>query len=528
MRTLLCVAILCLSHLTFAQDHADNLANYLTDDVVAVAYLDLTSIDTMALLEWADELGFGPGAEHRAQANDLMLKIQQQLDRTADLGASSMYVLFRASDLAYQGPTWVVPVAAGKDPKAILGMLLSGRPDKFHVEHELRPPVFPEHCEVQDGVVIGANSPEQLAMLRTTRPSSARDLSAAWEALGQGSAGLIIFGDENSRKVVREMVPRLPAPLQAIDGPLVADRLLWGGVTMKLPPQPDLKLLIETTDSQTALALQDSFRAGLQLVRALPEAQQILTDEGVKTLVEGTRVTAADQQLVISFADLLGNIQAITQLLSPPVRQAREAAWRSQRMNNFKQIALAMHNYHSVHKTFPARGSYDPSGRPLLSWRVHLLPYLEHEELYKQFHLDEPWDSDHNKTLLEQMPRVYWDPDPALHGRNQQGRTTYVVPTGDGTLFSGMKGRSYKEVTDGTSQTIMLTEVSEPNAVPWTQPLDWNVDLSNPWRDLRRQDRSWITFGIADGSVRIIESDMSAENLRALLTIEAGDVVEWP
>ena len=65
-----------------------------------------------------------------------------------------------------------------------------------------------------------------------------------------------------------------------------------------------------------------------------------------------------------------------------------------------KQIGLAMHNYHDANKSFPAQASFDASGRPLLSWRVLLLPYLEQNELYKQFHLDEPWNSEHNRKLI--------------------------------------------------------------------------------------------------------------------------------
>ena len=54
--------------------------------------------------------------------------------------------------------------------------------------------------------------------------------------------------------------------------------------------------------------------------------------------------------------------------------------------------------------------SHDKNGKPLLCWRVHILPYLGEEKLYKEFHLDEPWDSPHNKKLLSQMPKIYRAP----------------------------------------------------------------------------------------------------------------------
>jgi len=63
-----------------------------------------------------------------------------------------------------------------------------------------------------------------------------------------------------------------------------------------------------------------------------------------------------------------------------------------QSMNNLRHIALGMWNYYDACKHFPSPASHDRGGKPLLSWRVQLLPYLEENGLYRQFHLDEPWD----------------------------------------------------------------------------------------------------------------------------------------
>ena len=90
--------------------------------------------------------------------------------------------------------------------------------------------------------------------------------------------------------------------------------------------------------------------------------------------------------------------------LTAPIRGN---AARTQCVNNLKQIGLAMHNYHATHKTFPPAFTVDKDGKPLLSWRVLILPYLEQDALYKEFHLDEPWDSPHNRTLIERMPPTY-------------------------------------------------------------------------------------------------------------------------
>ena len=97
-------------------------------------------------------------------------------------------------------------------------------------------------------------------------------------------------------------------------------------------------------------------------------------------------------------------------LLLPAVRSARGAARRAASTNNLKQIALAMHNHHDASKEFPAAYSTDKQGKPLLSWRVKILPLIGQDALYRQFHLDEPWDSEHNKKLIPLMPPVYMAP----------------------------------------------------------------------------------------------------------------------
>ena len=88
----------------------------------------------------------------------------------------------------------------------------------------------------------------------------------------------------------------------------------------------------------------------------------------------------------------------------------RENAARTVCINNLKQIGLAMHNYHDRHKSLPSAYTVDKAGKPLLSWRVLILPYLDQEALYKEFHLDEPWDSEHNKPLSAMVVKVYRSP----------------------------------------------------------------------------------------------------------------------
>src|SRR4029077_10950256 len=149
---------------------------------------------------------------------------------------------------------------------------------------------------------------------------------------------------------------------------------------------------------------------------------------------------------------------------------------RAQCMNNLKQIGLAMHNFHDSNNAFPPAAITDKQGRPLLSWRVAILPYVEQSSLYNSFHLDEPWDSPHNITLVNQMPRVYLCPS---EGNPKPGKTTYQVVVGPQTLFPA-EGRRIRitDVMDGTSNTFMVGEASQ--AVTWPAPDDLSAGSSLP------------------------------------------------
>ena len=139
-----------------------------------------------------------------------------------------------------------------------------------------------------------------------------------------------------------------------------------------------------------------------------------------------------------------------------------EKAARKQSATNLKLLMLAMHNYHDVNDHFPPAAIHGKDGKALLSWRVLLLPYLDEDDLFKQFHLDEPWDSKHNKPLLARMPGPYAPPVP---GKTKEENTTfYQVFVGKGTIFEGTEGVSLVEIRDGTSNTIMIVEAAE--AVP--------------------------------------------------------------
>ena len=214
-------------------------------------------------------------------------------------------------------------------------------------------------------------------------------------------------------------------------------------------------------------------------------------------------------------------IAVLIALLLPAVQAAREAARRSQCVNNLKQIALAMHNYNSAFGVFPPAMTLDPEGKPLLSWRVLLLPYLEQNALYQKFKLDEPWDGPNNKALLAQIPNTYRCPSWPEGEKSEN--SIYQVLIGPGTLFEKAEGVSLAEVTDGTSNTLMVVESKAP--VPWTQPSGLVYTPKSPIKGLGSAHPGGFNSALADGSVRFIKNSTGEDTIEALTTRAGGEVI---
>jgi prepilin-type processing-associated H-X9-DG protein len=210
-------------------------------------------------------------------------------------------------------------------------------------------------------------------------------------------------------------------------------------------------------------------------------------------------------------------------LLLPAVQAAREAARRAQCTNNLKQIALAMHNYASAYNCFPPAATYDSDGKPLLSWRVLLLPYLEEASLYNQFRLDEPWDSPNNKPLADRIPGMFRCPSDVV----PLGMTTYEVVVDPRSLFTGQpRGVSLREVTDGTSNTLMVVEGADP--VPWTKPDGLSLTSNAQMLGMGSKHPGGLNASFADGSVRFLKNSISPSTLRALVTRNGNEPITPP
>ena len=199
---------------------------------------------------------------------------------------------------------------------------------------------------------------------------------------------------------------------------------------------------------------------------------------------------------------------------------------RAQCMNNLKQIGLAMGDYHEAYGCLPAAAITDKNGRPLLSWRVAILPFMEKSALYAKFHLDEPWDSPHNYALLSEIPAVYLCASDHLQ---KTGLTNYQVVVGPDTSFTpDFKPLRFSDFSDGVKNTLLVGE--SRTLVPWTKPEDRSFDMSVPLSGLGSSYQDYFSKGFnvvfSDSSVRYLKTSIASSELKGLLTRNGREPVE--
>ncbi|MBS0205732.1 MAG: DUF1559 domain-containing protein [Planctomycetes bacterium] len=218
---------------------------------------------------------------------------------------------------------------------------------------------------------------------------------------------------------------------------------------------------------------------------------------------------------------MLGIIAVLIALLLPAVQQAREAARRTQCKNNLKQIGLAMHNYESTYRLFPAAHLNDDEGQPRISWRVSILPFLDEAPRFNRYNSDEPWDGPQNAQLLNPLPQTYAcpsNPAPAVN-------SCYAAMTGSDSIMGSGECVSISDVKDGLSSTLMIVEACKLNIV-WMQPKD--IDAATFTRVGDPNGISSFHVGgvnilMADGSVRFMSAATAPQVVQGMISHSGGE-----
>ena len=189
---------------------------------------------------------------------------------------------------------------------------------------------------------------------------------------------------------------------------------LFAAMAPDSPAQTDDLHRFITDDFKAGLVARPARLLNSKFVRELVAVtnQQKALDEQLQTLKEQIGLDPREAEEVLMLLDRstifsLAGLPALDAVENTSEKPTTGHMGLTKRRNHLKQLGLAMHNFHGVYNTFPAADGIEATSKGNLSWRVHLLPYLGQHVLFERFHLDEAWDSGHNKTLIDDMPAVF-------------------------------------------------------------------------------------------------------------------------
>jgi len=245
-------------------------------------------------------------------------------------------------------------------------------------------------------------------------------------------------------------------------------------------------------------------------------------------------------------------------LLLPAVQAAREAARRIACGNNLRQIGIGLHAYHEVHGCFPqggieVRSLRKPDGSPLhpngtqIAWSALLLPHIEQGPLHDRIDFSKGFDSPENREAARTAIPTYLCPSTprdsqlvrglgatdygGIYGQRITGKNS---PPNGSMLYQGPV--SIRDVTDGTSKTLIVAEDSGWSDGQWINALNvFDVahqinPPSSPFTNIDNEIRSLHPGGanglFCDGSVRFLTEELPRETLAAICTRDGRELIE--
>jgi hypothetical protein len=479
-------------------DFARTAAPFIDENTLAVARVDLARLDIDAALKLA-ALFAGEGDE----PGDAAPGIRANVKKFVTAGGTDVFVTYGPGDFPNL-PALIAPAPDDRAAQKAIGELLASLYPQFDKKAEW---VYLHGC-----VCVGTK--DALAVLKARRPVVRPELVAALEVGRDGVAQIAFELTAEAKKIHEQVAPTLPVELGGGGIQKLTRGVKWMAVVVGPGPKMPAKWITECASPEAAHDLKEVERRAQQALGGLLRGDEPHGKRGpdpfehATSRQEGNRLTT-EWELATSLTAVLK-------------RPEGTPADRMRSVNNLKQLMIALHNYHDANGHFPT-DIRDKDGKPLLSWRVHLLPYVEENRLYTQFKLDEPWDSENNKKLIAQMPKVFRSPRQAAALKD---RTTYLAPLGKGLMWDEPKGLKISQITDGTSNTIALVEADDERAVDWSKPEDITIDPKNPATGLLGHYGDGFQAAMADGSVRFFKKSMDSMTLWALFTRAGGEVVD--
>ncbi len=537
-----------------AQRVAAVLDRFVNDDTIAVAAVQIdtawiTGLDRY-LTEGAGSDGFSVGSLPNSEPAVALFK------RLRTQGAREAVLVLGQNDIdPTLGPLFVLtteePMQSGGVARQLEQMLKEGEGDLLRVK-----------VRTMGGWVLFGQA-ATLTAYEQVKPADrpgltqiATELDAPRTAADSPQAVAAVSPSEGTRRVMAAMWPDLPKPFSRLDAELMGQwkylkGSLRGGAAWQLNLKADAgSEQAAMTIADVAEVLRDGIASQIPPPRDAEAGAPAGTDDAVdlkQAVTDVLQVKRRGSLLTMQIKhDDKSVVDLVTNGLIVSLDRARQAALRQEQVYNAKCLALGMLNYESAMRHFPASAAYvDEQNKPLLSWRVAILPYLDEGELYDQFHRDEPWDSPHNRKLLKEMPALFGD---ARHPElAASGKTTFAVPVHvesafppvtdqtkalrteiDGRVVLRPEGIRFRDLKDGSSRTIMIVTLPVDQAIEWTRPVDWNVDLTRAWEQLQGGQTDRVVNVRCDGAVVVldVEENRDADQFYKLITRDGGEVIE--
>lgn len=484
-------------HAQTDEANTKHLARFLSDQTLMVGKIDLTRIDVNASFDLL--LGM------KLPVHDQLLfgKAKVSLMKAALLqaGAERLYLVYNQMEL-FQWPVVYVPLKDITQAENVASLIAHFQPGPFPKRPSWLAPGREVGWKVIDNYVVVGNS-NAIQALVVAKPAKRPEFQAACIALKDTPVQMLVLPTADLRKIVAETVPELPRELGGGSTASLLKGLQWAVFAAGLPPHLQAQLVVQTEQPSQVQEFQQVWIKMLNSLKQETDPPHVpAIGRAFYQLLSSINVKVDQSQLILVSDN--ERLNEITKLIGKSLSANYADVLNASQLRNF---VIAMHNFHNDYNRLPNQAICDKDGKPLLSWRVAMLPYLEHDHLYKQFKLDEPWDSEHNKKLIEKMPKCYSHPFaknvPANHTLYQvfyskQGAkpTAAIMETGKITL--GMLTQQ-----DGTSNTFIVTDAAT-EAVPWTKPTDLLYDgtvVNLPKMTSPRGD-GWAHVCFGDASVR--------------------------
>lgn len=476
------------------------IAPILGDEIAIVLHFNLTRLDFVGTVNRVSGKLAADG--HFEQE---IRSIGDEIDTLVKAGAQDLFLLIDPARIRAT-PHFALTLKPGTDAETM----------KLHLAKIWsRYEAAPLSMELKGSLLAGGASSAFLPD-RSGPITPRAGLAAAFSAAENSPVKLVLVPSDIQRKALEESIEILPKELGGGPVTTFTRGSKWGVLHLTPGEKPGMQLLLQAKDADSAAKLASLATYIRSLAVEASKKDPILSTSA--GLLEKLKPQVKQDRTVIEVSP-----EMMTDLVVPFIQSVRETRSRNRCVSNLKRIGLAMHNYHQAYGRFPRQATLSPSGKPLLSWRVQLLPFLDENQLYSEFHLDEPWDSEHNKALITKMPAVF--ACPKSHHALIDGKTCYQVPHGKGTILSGENGGRLQDFTDGTTRTIMAVETGDDSAVIWTKPDDWQVGEDVSYAPLLGHHAGGTNILFADGSLRFVKDTIRLKILKALITRDGGEVV---